>query len=215
VVTGHVGNWELLGKLLTLLGYRLDAVARPIDNPLINRWLLEVRQRRGMRIITKWNATDTMVDVLQHVGARGFIADQNAGHKGLFVPYFGRLASTYKSIGLLALQQEVPIVCGYVHRLGLTGRYELGVTDVIEPTDWAEAEDPLYYVTARYMRAIELMVRRRPAQYLWMHRRWRSRPRFERLGGPMPVGLRRKIESLPWTRPGETEALAGGARYPA
>jgi len=198
LLTGHAGNWEVLGYLLALLGYDLEAVARPIDNPLINDWLLGIRQRRGMRIITKWDASDRMMGVLRRGGALGFIADQNAGNKGLFVPFFGRLASTYKSIGLLALRTETPIVCGYAHRIGPGFRFEVGASDIIYPQDWAEQPDPLYYVTARYARAIETMVRMRPAQYLWMHRRWKSRPPFERAGKPMPESLRQKLISLPW-----------------
>lgn len=201
LLTGHLGNWEVLGYSLALLGYRLEAVARPIDNPLINRWLLGIREARGMRIITKWNATDRMLGVLREGGALGFIADQNAGDKGLFVPFFGRLASTYKSIGLLAMRREVPIVCGYAHRLNDRFEYEIGASDVIEPADWQDQPDPLFYITARYIRAIEMMVRRRPEQYLWMHRRWKSRPRHEREGKPMPAALRRNLEALPWMTP--------------
>lgn len=198
MVTGHLGNWEVLGYSMALLGYDLDAIARPIDNPLVNDWLLGIRQRRGMRIITKWNATDRMLQVLREGGALGFIADQNAGNKGMYVPFFGRLASTYKSIGLLALRKQVPVVCGFAHRIGTGYQYEVGVIDVIEPSDWEGRRDPLFYITARYSRAIETMIRMHPQQYLWMHRRWKSRPRHEREGKPMPASLRRNLEDLPW-----------------
>ncbi|MCE9589275.1 MAG: lysophospholipid acyltransferase family protein [Planctomycetes bacterium] len=206
MLTGHLGNWEVLGTLMAVLGYPCQAIARPIDNPYINRWLLGVREKRGMKIITKWDATDHMVGVLQSGGVLGFIADQNAGDKGLFVPFFGKLASTYKSIALLAISQEVPILCGYARRIGEGYRYEMGVQDVIRPADWAGRHDPLYYVTARYMRAIEDMIRLAPEQYLWMHRRWKSRPRHERQGKPMPDHLRRNLEELPWM---DQQTLAG------
>lgn len=198
LVTGHLGNWEVLGYLLSVLGYPVHALARPLDNPYLNRWLLGIRENRGMRIITKWDATDRMLEVIQAGEALGFIADQNAGDRGTFVPFFGRLASSYKSIGLLAIGQNVPVVCGYARRVGQGFSYELGVQDIIYPDDWANRPDPLYYVTARYVHAIEQMVRRSPHQYLWMHRRWKSRPKFERQGKPMPANLRRNLESLPW-----------------
>ncbi len=207
LVTGHLGNWEVLGYLLAVIGYEVDAIARPIDNPLINDWLLGIRENKGMRIITKWDATDRMLEVLGNGGALGFIADQNAGDKGMFVPFFGRLASSYKSIGLLALREEVPIVCGYAHRVGPGFHYELGVADVIRPDDWQDRHDPLYYVTARYARAIEAMVRLRPEQYLWMHRRWKSRPRHERQGKPMPKALRQNLEALPWMDQAQMDRL--------
>ena len=198
LITGHLGNWEMCGYLLAVIGYKMDVIYRPIDNPLVNDWLLGIRMKRGMRIITKWNATERMLQVLSDGGMLGFIADQNAGEKGMFVPFFGALASTYKSIGLLAISQNVPIVCGYANRASTGFNFELGVQDIIRPEDWATKDDPLYYVTARYMRAIEDMIRLSPEQYLWMHRRWKSRPRHEKLGKPMPKSLQRNIEALPW-----------------
>lgn len=210
MLTGHYGNWEIMGTLLGLMGFDMDAIARPLDNPLVNDWMTGLREKRGLRVITKWDATDRMIGVLDNGGALGFIADQNAGDRGIFVPFFGKLASTYKSIGLLAIQKNVPIVCGYAKRLNDTMGYEIGTTDIIYPDDWQKQDDPLYYVTARYMRAIEMMVRLAPEQYLWMHRRWKSRPRHERLGKPFPPGLRRSLESLPWM----TDALLADAMQP-
>ena len=198
LVTGHVGNWEVLGYLLATLGYDIDALARPLDNRLINDWLLGIRERRGMRIITKWDAADRMVAVLERGGALAFIADQNAGERGVFVPFLNRLASSYKSIALLAMRMRVPVVCGYAHRVGPGYRFELGCVDTFGPEDWEAADDPMYYITARYVRAIETMVRMRPDQYLWMHRRWKSRPKFEREGNDPPQNMLRKLESLPW-----------------
>ena len=204
VLTGHLGNWEVLGYMLAVLGYDINAIARPIDNPLINDWLLGIRERKGLKIITKWDATDRMLAVLRDGGALGFIADQNAGDRGMFVPFFGKLASTYKSIGLLAMRKRVPVVCGYAHRVAdapVGFNFEVGVVDVIRPEEWEAQRDSLYYITARYCRALETMIRMKPEQYLWMHRRWKSRPRHEREGKPMPGALRRNLEDLPWMTP--------------
>lgn len=207
LVTGHYGNWEVLGYVMALLGMDLSAVARPIDNPLVNDWLLGVRERRGMRIITKAGATEEMLEVLDHGGTLGFIADQNAGQKGLFVPYFGRLASTYKSIGLLAQRYNAPVICGYARRWPRGFGFDVGVADIIRPEHWQQADDPLYYLTARYTRALETTVREAPEQYLWLHRRWKSRPRHERLGKPMPAALKKKLRSLPWLTDEEVDAI--------
>jgi KDO2-lipid IV(A) lauroyltransferase len=200
-VTGHVGNWEILGYVLALVGFEMTALARPLDNRFLNNWLLGVRQKTGLKVITKWGATDEIQKVIESGGKVGFIADQNAGEDGLFVPFFSRLASTYKSIPLLALRYELPVVCGYARRLDGAFRYELRVTDVIEPADWADADDPVLYVGARFNRAIEWMIRESPDQYLWVHRRWNSRPKHEREGQPMPARLARKLEALPWMTP--------------
>jgi KDO2-lipid IV(A) lauroyltransferase len=166
-----------------------------------------------MRIITKWGATERMAKVMQAGDMLGFIGDQNAGDGGLFVPFFGRLASAYKSIGLLAMNYDAPIICGYARRTPGPRRrfhYRIGAADIIYPRDWARRPDPLYYITARYTRAIEHMIRLAPDQYLWVHRRWKSRPRHERRGRPIPDNLRRKLESLPWM----TDDLLGQVARP-
>ena len=137
----------------------------------------------------------------------GFIADQNAGEQGLFVPFFGRLASSYKSIGLLAMRHDVPIITGHARRLGPRLEYELSCTDAIMPQDWADQPDPLFYITARYNRAIEQMIRRAPEQYLWVHRRWKSRPRNERLGKPLSARMIAKLEQLPWMTTDELDLI--------
>ena len=201
LVTGHVGNFELLGYAMATFGYPLNALARPLDNPLIYDWLLDIREKRGARIITKWDSSERMTQVLNEGGALGFIADQNAGDRGVFVPFMGRLASAYKSIGLLAMRYETPVICGYALRRGDRFMYDIGTADIIYPEDWANQHDPLYYITARYTRAIEMMIRQCPEQYWWMHRRWKSRPRFERQGKPMPDKMRSNLESLPWMTP--------------
>jgi len=200
-VTGHVGNWEILGYVLALVGFRMTALARPLANRPLNDWLLGVRQKSGLKVITKWGATDEVQKVIESGGKVGFIADQNAGEDGLFVPFFSRLASTYKSIPLLALRYQIPVVCGYARRLDGAFRYELRVTDVIEPEEWADQEDPVFFVGARFNRAIEWMVRESPEQYLWVHRRWNSRPKHEREGKDLPERLARRIAALPWMTP--------------
>ena len=127
----------------------------------------------------------------------------------MFVPFFGRLASTYKSIGLLAMRYSVPIVAGCAIRLDNRFHYEISYTDIIRPEEWSVQPDPLYYITARYSRAIEMMVRRSPEQYLWIHRRWKSRPKFERDGEPMPARMIQKLEQLPWMTQAELDRLRG------
>src|SRR5690606_20892059 len=99
------------------------------------------------------------------------------------------------------------VICGYAHRVAPGYQFELGVEDIIHPEDWQHRHDPLFYITARYSRAMEMMIRRRPEQYLWMHRRWKSRPRHERQGKPMPKALRRNLEDLPWMNQAQLEQL--------
>jgi len=179
LLTGHYGNWEILGYVLATLGFETTSVARPLDNPYVNDWVLGVRQRLGQKIVDKKGATTEVTGVLSRGGTVGFIADQNAGSKGVFVDFFGRKASTYKSIGLLAMEYDVPVVIGYARRRENRFFFRVGVQDIIFPEDWKAADDPLRYITQRYTRGIEDFVREDPGQYLWVHRRWKTRPKGE------------------------------------
>ena len=86
-------------------------------------------------------------------------------------------------------------------------RYRIELQDVFGPADWAGHEDPMFYITARYRRGLEQLVRAAPEQYLWMHRIWKSRPRHERLNKPFPEALKDRLRSLPWMSEGELASL--------
>jgi len=179
VVTAHYGNFEIIGYMLSLFGFNIYSVARPLDNKFINRYLYDVRRRKGQKIIDKKGASELMSDTALRGATLGFIADQDAGKKGVFVDFFGRKASTYKSIGLLAISNNVPICVGYSRRIDNRFYFEMGVTRIIFPEEWADKDDPLRWVTAEYTRAIEQFIREDPTQYWWLHRRWKHRPKEE------------------------------------
>ncbi|HOA72336.1 MAG TPA: lysophospholipid acyltransferase family protein [Phycisphaerae bacterium] len=183
LVTGHYGSWELCGYVLATMGFPIVAVMRPLDNPYINSYLMDVRAKRGLQLLYKKGVSRSADEVLAGGGTLAFIADQNAGHKGLFVDFFGRKASTYKSIALLAIQHQVPIIVGYARRVSKRFEYELGVSRVIEPAEWSGRDDELMWITQEYTRAIENFIREDPGQYLWIHRRWKSRPKDETAQG--------------------------------
>lgn len=207
LVTGHVGNWELLGYVLSLLGFPISALARPLDNPLLDTWLRTIRESRGMRIVSKFGAARQIPEELAARRHVGFTADQNAGDGGLFVPFFGRLASMYKSIALMAMRYDTPVIAGFARRLGRSLVYEINVTDIMHPEDWRQADDPVFYASARVCRALEEMVRIAPEQYLWIHRRWKSRPKHEREGEPVPARLAEKMRALPWMTDEEVDRI--------
>ena len=184
MLTGHFGNYELLGFTICRLGIPLVAVMRPLDNPLINRYLLASREASGLTLLYKKGATESAEDILKSGGTLCFIADQDAGRKGVFVDFFGRPASTYKSIGLLAMQRQVPIVVGAATRIGRGFRYRMSVERIIQPEEWAEQDDPLRWITQTYSHALESAIRRAPEQYLWWHRRWKHQPRQKPPHGP-------------------------------
>jgi len=178
MVTGHYSNFEIMGYLLGLFGFNVYSIARPLDNKFISKYLYEVRQQAGQKIIDKKGAAELMGKTASTGATLCFIADQDAGKKGIFVDFFGRKASTYKSIGLIAVTNNIPIGVGYSRRVGNHFYFEIGVNRIIFPEEWIGLDDPLEWVTAEYTKAIEKFVREDPSQYWWLHRRWKHQPKM-------------------------------------
>jgi KDO2-lipid IV(A) lauroyltransferase len=177
IVGAHYSNFEIVGYLMGLFGFNVYSIARPLDNKFINNYLYEVRRRMGQKIIDKKGAAKLMGKAASTGATLCFIADQDAGKKGIFVDFFGRKASTYKSIGLIAITNNIPIVVGYSRRIGNRFYFEMGVERIIFPDEWADKDDPLEWITTEYTEAIENFVREDPSQYWWLHRRWKHQPK--------------------------------------
>ncbi|KPJ74348.1 MAG: hypothetical protein AMS14_05575 [Planctomycetes bacterium DG_20] len=180
LVTGHFGNWEMVGYALAAMGLAPTSVARPLDNPYLNGYVLRLRQRSGQKILMKFGVTDEALAELRRGRHLAFIADQDAGRRGFFVDFFGRKASAYKSIAYLAMEQNLPILVGGAYRVGDRFRYRMVMTDAIHPDAYPKGVDGAMAITQRYTAAIERLVCHAPEQYLWVHRRWKTRPPQER-----------------------------------
>ncbi len=210
LMSGHCGNWEVLAITAALLGIPMHTIYRPVDFEPLDNWIRRERTRPGLIMLDKFGAMHQLPKLMEQGACPAFAADQNAGDRGVFVPYFGRLASSYKSIGLLAMKFNATIISGAAHRLpgpDGTTRYRFSIHDTFGPEDWETHPDPVFYLTARYRRAIETAVREAPEQYLWMYRIWKSRPRHERFDKPFPDKLRENIALLPWMTDEELERI--------
>jgi Kdo2-lipid IVA lauroyltransferase/acyltransferase len=177
LVTGHFGNWELAGYFSAAIGLAFSSVARRIDNPYINDLIFGVRERAGQRMIYKQGAAAQVARAFDRKEAVSMVCDQDAGARGLFVDYFGRPASTFKSIGLLAMQYDAPIAVICCRRLEGRFNFEIFNQRLIEPSEWTDKDDPLRWITQEYTTALETAVRAQPDQYFWVHRRWKHAPR--------------------------------------
>lgn len=176
LVSGHFGNWEVLGYTMAALGFPSIAVARRLDNPHIDRHVLGMRQKTGMTVVGKKGASVPVDSALAGGGAVGFMADQDAGRRGLFVDFFGRPASTFKSIALLAMRYHAPVAVVFGRRIGGEFLFDIGVCRIIRPEEWQDKPDPAMWITLEYTAALEKLVRDCPGQYLWAHRRWKHTP---------------------------------------
>ncbi len=187
MLTGHFGNWEMAGYLFGVFGFPPNSVARALDNPYLDRYLKSFRERTGQKMIAKKGGYDEMLEVLRTGGVLSFLADQDAGERGMFVDFFGRPASTHKAIALMAIEHHAPVVVGYARRIGPGFRYEVGCTELFEPEEWTGTADDARLLTQRYTSALEAIIRKDPEQYLWLHRRWKHQPKPKKARTTTPI----------------------------
>ena len=173
ILTAHFGNWELLAAAHVLTGVPLSIVTRPLDHPLLEDLASRFRRRSGAELIVKRQAVREVLSALRRQRMVGILLDQNATRaEGVFVPFFGSPASTSKGLALLALRTGAPVVPIFLRREP-DGRHCMDVSAALPPP--ADGEIATY--TSMFNRAIEAAIRRAPEQWLWMHDRWRTRPR--------------------------------------
>ena len=179
---GHFGNWEVGMSLFGMWGFPMGIVAREMDNPYLQEWFRHYREITGHRLMMKSGGYDDMTSLLRKGGNLGMLCDQDAGPRGLFVDFFGRPASTFKSIALLALEYDALIIVGYsIRRPDKFDdcpwvQFEVGCEALIDPRN-ITSNDPVGEITRQYTAALEQAIRRAPEQYFWVHRRWKSEPK--------------------------------------
>ncbi|MGD9644936.1 MAG: lysophospholipid acyltransferase family protein [Pirellulales bacterium] len=176
LVTAHFGNFELLGFVFGLLGFPSYAIARPLDNPYLDRFVTKFRGMTGQFMIPKKGGYDQILQVLASGNTLGFLADQHAGSKGCWVDFFGRPASTHKAIALLALEHQATVLVGAARRRGRPLHYEFRLEGHLDAREDLPETAGVRPLTEWYTAQLERMIRRSPEQYWWLHRRWRTPP---------------------------------------
>jgi len=177
VVTGHFGNWEMLGAYF---GSRLNlsVLAKPMHNRAVDEELCAHRLRHGLEILTSTEKTVAR-DILRAVRSERtvcFVADQDARRSGIFVPFLGRPASTFAGPALMAMRLKMPLVPTFLLRLG-PGRHRVVVRPPLYPPDGLPLDEAVAHLTMAHVKELEDMIRLTPSQYFWFHRRWKTAPR--------------------------------------
>jgi len=180
---GHFGNWEVSVNTFGYFGFPMGVVARDLDNPWLHRWFLRFRESTGNSLISKQGASTELGRAMEAGENVSLLCDQDAGRRGVFVDFFGKPASTFKSIALLALQNDALIVLGGAWRLpeeeqhhSRWHQFELATEAVIDSRDFQDA-DAVPAMTQAFTSALESLIRRAPEQYFWVHRRWKTPPK--------------------------------------
>jgi KDO2-lipid IV(A) lauroyltransferase len=173
LATGHLGNWEIGGAALASRGVPLDVVVQRQSNPLFDRAIVHMRERLGMRVIERGQAPRQALRSLRAGRVVGFVADQDARAAGVFVPFFGRPASTHRGGALLALRSGAAVFSLGVRRLG--SRYRLTLAEVPVEGAAGDGEEAVQRLTAAFTQRLESAIRDAPEQYFWFHKRWKTR----------------------------------------
>jgi Kdo2-lipid IVA lauroyltransferase/acyltransferase len=176
LVGGHHGNWEVSGVFLAATDLRTFAIARDLDNPWLQDFVLRLRSYTGQTILSKNGDFERIREVLEANQVLAMLADQSAGPRGYFVDFFGRSASTHRAIALFALEYDAPVIVAYSHRIGPGFRYEVGAQASFDPRDYRNFADGAQRLTADFTAAIEAAILRAPEQYFWLHNRWKHQP---------------------------------------
>lgn len=174
IVAAHLGNFEVGGYVLGILGFPTYTVARTLDNPYLDNFLNNFRRGTGQHMIPKNGGYDQIVDVLGRGDTMTFLADQYAGPKGCWVNFFGRPASAHKAIALLALDNNAVVSASTVRRLGRPMQFELVNYAMIDPHEVGNSVGTIRDLTQWYTTRLEELIRATPDQYWWLHRRWKD-----------------------------------------
>ena len=176
LLTAHLGNWEILAASHRLTKYPLSIVVRPLDAPWLDALAERLRRRTGVELIDKRGALRPVLDALRRGRMIGILMDQNASRReGVFVDFFGRQASTSRSVALLALRTRTPVVPTFIRR-DADGCHTVFFYRELEVPGSNGSEAAIVELTARCTAAIERAIRTVPEQWLWSHDRWRTRP---------------------------------------
>ncbi len=162
LISGHLGNFEMGGYLLGLHGFPTHTIARPLDNPYLDRWINEFRAATGQFIIPKHGSSGRIEELLRAGGTLVLLGDQHAGERGCWVEFFGRPASTHKAVALFTLSGQAPTGACAVLRSGGPLHFSLEVAEVIDPAEPQFRQSTVPLVAQWYTHRLEDLIRRAP-----------------------------------------------------
>jgi len=180
VVTGHLGAWELSSFYHSLRGYPMGMVIRRLDNPMVDALVNRIRCLHGNRVLHKDDFARALLGAMRAGETVGILMDTNmTPPQGVFVPFFGIPACTASGLARVAQKTDAVVLPGCLLWDAARKKYILHFGEEIELIRTDDAEADIVANTAQFTQAIEEYVRRYPEQWLWVHRRWKTRPAGE------------------------------------
>ncbi len=174
-LTAHIGCFELMPMATAAQGYKLSTIVKKIKNEAVNEVVEKLRSHEGLTFLATRHAYRDCLKALRRNEAVGMIIDQNmTRNAGIFVDFFGRPACTSPGLAYMAAQSQAPVVPVFIYRKP-DGTFRLKVHPLMEPPPDRETES-VRAATQAYNHKIEEAVREAPEQWIWMHRRWNTKP---------------------------------------
>jgi KDO2-lipid IV(A) lauroyltransferase len=179
-LTGHIGAWELSSFAHALYGFPLHYMARPLDNGRVDALVNRYRRLSGNQPIFKNESARALLKILKEAGTVGILADQNTmPGEGVFVDFFGKSACTTTGIARVALHTDAAVVPGYAYWDESVGKYRLRFEPAVELVRTGNSERDVFVNTQKFAKVIEEIIRKHPEQWVWVHARWKTRPKGE------------------------------------
>lgn len=180
ILTGHIGAWELSSFAHALYGYPMRYMARPLDNARLDGFVNGYRRLSGNKPIYKNESARAVLKALHEGGVVGILADQNTlPEEGVFVDFFGKSACTTTGIARLALHTGAAVVPGYAYWDVAAKKYKLRFESAVQISDSGDSEQDILENTQRFAKITEEIIRKFPEQWVWVHARWKTRPKGE------------------------------------
>lgn len=177
LLTGHFGAWELCAFAQGVYGHPLSFLVRPLDNPLLDRLIDRYRTLSGNRTIDKNDAVRAVLKRLRQGEDVGLLVDVNTvNEEGVFCDFFGIPACSTTGLATFALRAEAPVVPGFLTWDDRSQRHVLRFEPEVPLIRTGDFKEEVRLNTQAYMRVIEDFARRHPEQWLWIHKRWQTRP---------------------------------------
>jgi len=182
LIGAHLGSFELVPPMAGILGHQINSVARPFSNKALDETIITLRQYHGARVVSREGAIKKLKKLLAARQTIGILCDQNVTRKNaVFVPWFNTLAATTKAPGYLALEPESIVIAIFSFRE--KGKFKLSfqqvqIADIREDKELPQ-DEKIRKITHVFAQTIESEIRKRPEQWFWIHRRWKTRPEGE------------------------------------
>ena len=178
LAAGHIGNWEILGSAMAQRWPPVKGIAEHMSNPYSDKFIEKLRFKGFEEVIYKSEPPARFLRSLKEGCNLGVISDQDAGKSGVFVDFFGRKSSTARGAAFFALKAKVPLFTVYSKRLD-DGNYQAEISPVELDYEGKITEKKINAATQEIAYRLENQIRENPDQWLWFHKRWKTRPSDE------------------------------------